>query len=289
MEILKVVSRYMRMWWVLVWCVMLFAAYTETLLGGIKATPTMVLIQSPSRTGSITVQNSTVDQDQEIWIDFEYGYQVPGEDGKFQIINPTSDSGGVRSASEWLRAYPQRFTIPPGGLQVVRIVTAPPPNLLDGEYVARIQINSKLSKPRTGSKNLTGRISVGFEIIEKSDLPFHYRRGILSTGLIVRDVKTTNIKDTLQVAVDLTRSGNTSYWGTAACRLKDKDGKVVGIIKKGVVVYSDGIYLFKLNIAKVTNGAYTLDLDMKSELTSAKKEYVVRAEPVHYSTSVNLP
>ena len=117
------------------------------LIAGMRIYPTSVIITSPSRSGTVTVTNVS-ERDEEVWVEFIYGFQSVNHRGLtfLQIANP--DSAGEQSATRWLRAFPQRFLLPANTAQVVRILVSPPAGTVSGEYWGRIVLASKGANPR---------------------------------------------------------------------------------------------------------------------------------------------
>ncbi len=257
---------------------------------GIKISPVQVLVVSPTRSAAIKVHNPSETEEREMWVEVKYGYQTVDEKGGPHVVLLPADSGGERSAAQWLRPYPQRFVLQPSGVQIVRVVAAPPSDLPDGEYWARVVISSKPTAPlRFKQKNQPTGVRSGFIMIEKADIPFHYRKGKLTTGLVIRNVTTTPGKDSMRVAVDLERTGNTSYWGTLTCRLKDHAGKIVSVFKKNLVVYKNETYLCFLKTVNVTSGEYTFEVNFNNtEGGETIRQYGAESESVNYSKSITL-
>lgn len=232
--------------------------------------------------------NNSPDREEEIWVEFKYGYQTIGEDGKYRIFYPQTEENN-NSATQWLRAYPERFILPPNGVQVVRIIAAPPANLSDGEYWARVVIAATKSKPNVQLQKSPTTIRSNVEVIEKTDVPLHYRKGQLGTGLVIRGVNTEIKNDSLKVSVDLSRIGNTSYWGNVSCRLKNNMGKTVSNIKDGVAIYGDIIFPLNLKIGNVPTGTYNLELNFVTEGSNLPLDYLVKTDPITYTTTIEIP
>jgi hypothetical protein len=260
------------------------------LLGQIRVSPVILMVTAPNRTVAVNVQNPSATNEREMWVEFKYGYEKYNDKGERRVIIAPSDSGVERSAVRWLRAYPQRFVLPPAGSQVIRIMAAPPPGLPDGEYLARVFISSQPVGPIRRSKQAQGTgVNSAFRLVQSADVPYHYRRGHINTGLIIRDVNTTSMKDSVRIAIDLQRNGNASYWGTLTCQLKGQYGKIVSIYKKNFVMYLDGTYVCFLKTRDVAPGTYTLDIDFASDTGGSIREYAVKTDQVNYSKSISFP
>lgn len=270
-------------------CLLVVAFQPEWCVAGVRVSPTYLIIASPSRSGAFNVTNVS-DRDQEVWVEFQFGYQSINEKGDLYVVSAAADSGSDRSAARWLRAYPSRFLLPQNTTQTIRLLVSPPAGVADGEYWARAIISSKVSRPKvsatgTAPKELKGTI----EIVEHADLPLHYRTGRTHTGLTIRGVNTSTKKDTLKVSVDLLRTGNTSFWGTATCRIKDNNGKTLSTIKKGVTIYRDEVVPLFLGLGSIGAGTYTLEVNFTSEGRGIKSDDLLKIDPVRYSTTISLP
>jgi len=260
----------------------------SVVFGGLKIYPPKMLIKAPFRSSTITVMNNSPDREEEIWVEFKYGYQTIGENGKYRILYPSTDENN-NSAAQWLRAYPQRFILPANGVQVVRIIAAPPANLSDGEYWARVVIAGTKVKPNVQLQKSPTAIRSNLEMVEKTDVPLHYRKGRLATGLVIRGVNTEIKNDSLKVSVDLSRIGNSSYWGNVSCRLKNNAGKIVSNIKDGVAIYGAIAFPLNLKIGNVPTGTYNLELNFVTEGSNLPLDYLVKTDPIIYSATVEIP
>ncbi|MBI1803690.1 MAG: hypothetical protein HY033_12785 [Ignavibacteriae bacterium] len=261
-----------------------------TATSGVKVSPVQLLVVAPSRSAALRVHNPSDKEEREMWMEVKYGYQTTDEKGAPHVVIVPADSGGAKSAARWIRAYPERFVLQPNATQIVRVVASAPPDLPDGEYWARIVVSSKpLGARRIKDAGASPLPRGGFITIEKADLPFHYRKGKLTSGLVLRNVNTTPGKDSMRVAVDLQRIGNTSYWGTLTCRLRDHSGNVVSVYKKNLVVYQDETYVYSLRTANVPAGEYTFELNFSNkEGSDMVRQYAAESEAVNYSTKINL-
>lgn len=273
------------------WFAINFFVLTSFLYSGIMITPTYLIVSSPLRSGAVTVTNAS-DKDREVWVQFRYGYQVVDDRGKPTVVVVNADSGSPRSASAWLRAYPDRFLLPQNTSQTIRILVTAPAGTVDGEYWARVVVGSKEANPlqSQAARRETKGVNMSIGIIEYKDIPLHYRKGNPTPRIAIRKVSTSILKDTMKVLLDLQQAGNAAYWGNATVRMVNGSGKTVTTLRQGITVYVDEVVPFFMPISKVPPGEYSLDVDVVTEAKGGiKREHLLKVEPLKYSTNITLP
>src|SRR5216684_2240692 len=90
------------------------------LAGGLQVFPLYLFLNAPARSVTISVANP-LERPQEAWVEFKYGFPVPGDSDKFVMNYVDPPYTGEPSAVQWLKAYPERFVIGPKESQVVRL------------------------------------------------------------------------------------------------------------------------------------------------------------------------
>lgn len=266
---------------------LLFAFILSTSFAGVEVYPTMLFINAPNRTASVSVSNPTESR-QEIWIEYKFGYPVAGDSGKFAMHYDEPPYAGELSAVSWLKAYPQRFVLNPKESQLVRIMVNAPVGLAPAEYWARVVVSSTT---REVKKTIApgGSPSTRFQYISQVDIPLHYRFGTVTSSLNIRNVASAVDTGRLSLTIDLARSGNASYWGSLNAVIKDKSGKVFLSQSDVVAIYKDMLYPASYDVKAVPAGAYTLELTFSTRRRGLATKYAIKSDPVKHSQELVIP
>jgi P pilus assembly chaperone PapD len=214
----------------------IFLTFATNLCAGVLVAPTVIFISDKNRTGRVDVQNPT-QQPREVTIHFAYG--LPESDTLGNVTVQLKDSGVVdsRAAVEWVKAFPRKLVIPPGGTQVVRIVATPPPGLADGEYWARIVVRSQEGVMADTATLASGQISTKLNMIMQTAIMLKYRKGNLAAKLEMPRVKATKNDSMVVVMTDFNNLGNASYVGMLNVRVLDADKKEITKQQSDLAVY----------------------------------------------------
>ncbi len=233
---------------------------SELSIAGISATPKYLFLDKTKKSVAINVTN-TGTEDDEFWVETKFGYVVSDDTGGVHVIADTSGSIS-QSAASWIKAYPPRFALGPDETQIIRLVVSPPAGLSDGEYWARIMVSSKPRKAAVSSKGT--KFGSGLVLVTQLGLAFHYRVGTLSTGLVMNDFKTNVTDSTVDITMNVTRTGNAAFWGTRTIRVLNDNGTVVYTTKKDAVVYKSMLLRERISRAKLPPGNYSIETDFVS-------------------------
>lgn len=245
--------------------------------GGVNIFPTEVFVAPPNRSAPITVTNPT-DSLLEVWVTFGYGYPVKYDSGKVVMYLPDSVYPGEPSAAGWLRAIPQRFSLRPQESQVVRLYGVPPPGTPTGEYWARVVVSSK---PRTGPviRNQQ-QTRVTMDIVTQTSVPFHFRNGLVSSSIAIRQAGAYIDDGFLRLQLKLQRLGNASFWGRINYKLLNASGKLLRTKDFRLVVYKDMDYMALDTLPSVYAGPYTVELLFDGNHPSLGAQYRLNSEPI---------
>ena len=106
---------------------------------GVVIAPHAVFIDGRARSGSVLLYNPNTEP-VEVSISLLFGYPVTDSIGRVVLRTVDRPDSTMRSAADWIQAFPRRLTLPPLGRQTIRLLASPPPGLSDGEYWARLVI-----------------------------------------------------------------------------------------------------------------------------------------------------
>jgi hypothetical protein len=264
-----------------------FLLFQRPLQAGVTVYPTFLFLNSPNRAASLVVTNNS-SVAAEIWIDFRYGYPLGDDSGNIYMKFFDSTDDSEPSAVSWLRAFPQRFVLEPQESQKIRILVSPPAGISSKEYWARVIIHSK-DKETTPVGNQRGQIRTGIKLMTNVDVPFHYRNGRVSTGVIFQNVEVQAQPGMVKIVTDLARTGNASYWGIYKVVLRDSRGKIVTTKDQNIAVYQNLRYVMPVDLSKVPSGTYTLELEISSQRRDIRQEFLLVSEPLRRNITITIP
>lgn len=239
----------------------------------VKVNKKLLFLTQSTRSVAVTISNPT-EKTLEIWLTPKFGYIVSKDSGEADIYMDTTGTP-PQSAAGWIDIYPKRFRLGPLESQVVRLTATPPPALDEGEYWSRIYIASQDVNPSFLEKKKSG-----FMLIEQLGIPFHYRKGLVTTGLDITNLNATAKDNKIFLSLDMTRTGNASFWGSATIRIFRGPGREMIFKKvKDIVVYTKFAGLFTLNQGEIPSGKYNVEIEFKTDGRSdIKKSELIQSE-----------
>lgn len=231
----------------------------------VLVSPTVILVNDQNPTGRLTLLNQSP-HIQEISIAFSFG--IPESDSLGNVIVNFQDSAvsDPRSALGWISAFPRTMLINPDERQVVRLMVRAPQNLTGGEYWARVMISSQ--RNNTPILNIGEDKSIGTQLhmVTRQAIMFKYRKGDLTTQLVL-DGATALLKDsTVEVMLDMANKGNASYVGMLHAKLKDGSGKEIARYDLRLAVYRQLRRRIDLSLAGYDyNPPYSVELEISND------------------------
>jgi hypothetical protein len=200
----------------------------------VSVSPTALYIDSRTRSAVLTLYNPGT-LPEEITIDFAYGYPVSDSTGNVTVPVTQQPAAGEPSALAWMRAFPRRMLLQPGQRQLVRVLVEPPADLADGEYWARVLVSSRGGQPPI--EQTQGDIRLQLNVQTTLVMAANYRKGAVSSGVVVNAASARHTADGVQLQVDLGRTGNAAYLGRMRAELVDASGNVVATLYDDIAVY----------------------------------------------------
>lgn len=254
---------------------------------GVVVAPHAVYLDHRTRSASITLYNPGADP-AEVTISSMFGYPVTDSIGHFTLQVPDSVEPSMPSATAWIEAFPRRMTIPPLTRQTVRLLARPPQGMADGEYWSRVVISAQGAAAPVSDSDSAG-IAIGLTLEVRTIIPLIYRKGALTTGVAVSDLRASRVGDSLMVRVKLQRQGTSAFIGSAKGTLLNAKGSAVGSFSQPVAIYYDAEPVFALPVTGVAPGSYRVRLELATERTDIAPELMLRAAAVRDSVEVQLP
>jgi len=239
---------------------------------GVVIAPHAVFIDGRARSGSVLLYNPNTDP-VEVSISLLFGYPVTDSVGRIVLRTIDRPDSTLRSAVDWIQAFPRRLTVPPLERQTIRLLALPPPGLPDGEYWARLVIAAK-----------GGQVPVSGTIIG-----VYYRRGAVRTGVAISNLRTALAGDSLVVWSHLVQQGNAAYIGTVQGALVDSAGAVRSEFKAPIGVYYTMEPRYAMPVGALPAGRYWLKLKLTTEREDLGPEVLLPSAPARDSIAVRVP
>ena len=192
------------------------------------------------------------------------------------------------SADSWVRAFPRNFTLEPGQRQVVRLRVAPPNNLEDGTYWARIKTRSTAQTPPVELQSNTAvSARVGITIEQITGL--YFKKGNVTTGIDILNTSASLTEDGfVEARAKLLRTGNSPFLGSITMNVKDSNNNIVKSSFRSTTIYFDGTHSQEVDIQGLQAGTYTVDLIFESQRSDVSSQDIVKMEPVTTSTEFTI-
>lgn len=251
--------------------------------------PPVVFIDSKSRSG-ITMLRNNSDEPKEIIIDFKFGYISFGENGSREIITDDKVAEKNHSLVPYIKVFPKKLLLPPKGQQTVRFIVKPMNNQPDGTYWTRLSVSSKDAKPQI--EEVTGeQVKVDFELVSALSTIVLYLKGDITTGLKIKDIKSSVNKDNVVIDIDFDRSeGNTPFWGNIKFLIYDSAGNLVEDHSEPLSVYFDSKGRFLFNKSKFTKkGSYRAEIEINNDRKEIPTDIEIKFNTIERTFNFVIP
>lgn len=219
----------------LVFCAVLFAGNAVAADAQVRLSSPVVAITGHQRFGDYQVHNGT-DVPQEVQVGLRFAYPRPDSNGVMILEYGDSATSARHGADAWARVFPRQFVLPPGGMQVVRVMVSPPAGLPEGMYWTRI-VTSSTPKSRPVDSTVSG-VSPNIIVRLEQVTTLLYRRGDPQSQVELREPAVHRSGDTVNLVIPLRRTAAAPFFGTVSVRASDA-GRVVAERQLPVSVYFD--------------------------------------------------
>jgi hypothetical protein len=189
---------------------------------GVMIAPHAVYIDHRARSGSVLLYNPGTEA-VEVTISTLFGY--PATDSTGAILLDTLARDSSRSALAWIQAFPRRLTVGPRERQTVRLLARPPADLADGEYWLRLAIAAQAGRVPISGVADTSAIQIGLTLEVRTIIGVNYRKGPVTTGVVVSGVRAQVLGDSLVTRSRIERRGNAAFVGVIRQTLVDSTGR----------------------------------------------------------------
>ena len=255
---------------------------------GVVIAPHALFIDGRARSGSVLLYNPNTEP-VEVSISLLFGYPVTDSLGRIVLRTIDHPDSTMRSAAEWIQAFPRRLSVPPLERQTVRLLGSPPPGLPAGEYWARLVIAARGGQaPVTGVTD-TAAVKVGLTLEVRTIIGVYYRQGAVRTGVAMSNLRTALAGDSLVVRSRLVQQGNAAYIGTVQGVLTDPTGATRGEFKAPIGVYYTMEPRYAMRIGALTPGRYWLKVKLTTEREDLGPEVLLPSAVARDSVEVGIP
>src|SRR5213083_2078709 len=204
---------------------MLALASASLAAQGVMVAPHAVFIDHRLRSGSVLLYNPGTEP-VEVAISTMFGYPVTDSTGAIRLRTVETPDSTLPSALAWIQAFPRRLTVGPRERQTVRLLARPPIELPNGEYWLRLMIAAQAGRvPITGVADTTA-IQVGLKLEVRTIIGVNYRKGAVSTGVSLSNLRAQLAGDSVITRAKLERRGNAAFIGMIRETIVDSTGAV---------------------------------------------------------------
>jgi len=255
---------------------------------GVMVAPHAVYIDHRVRSGSVLLYNPGTEP-VEVTISTLFGYPVTDSTGAITLRTVDAPDSTLPSALAWIQAFPRRLTVAPLERQTVRLLARPPVGLADGEYWVRLMIAAKAGQiPIVGVSDTTA-IQVGLTLEVRTIIGVQYRKGAVTTGVALSNVRAQLRGDTLVTWSRLVRQGNAAFVGTVRGIVVDSTGATRASFASPLGVYFSMEPRIASIIGKLPRGRYWLRYEVVAEREDLDPALVLRAPPARDSVQLFVP
>ena len=251
--------------------------------------PHAVFIDHRVRSGAVLLYNPGTEP-VEVTISTLFGYPVTDSTGAIGLRTVDAPDSTLPSALAWIQAFPRRLTVGPRERQTVRLLARPPAGLADGEYWVRLMIAAQAGRvPITGASDTTA-IQVGLTLEVRTIIGVNYRKGAVSTGVTLSNVRAQILGDSLVTWSKLERRGNAAFIGTVRETLVDSTGAVRATYNSPLGVYfTMQPRLATALAAPLPRGRYWLRYELVTEREDLDPAVLLKAPAVRDSVQLVVP
>jgi hypothetical protein len=255
---------------------------------GVMVAPHAVYIDHRVRSGSVLLYNPGTEP-VEVTISTLFGYPTTDSTGAIMLRTVDAPDSTLPSALAWIQAFPRRLTVAPLERQTVRLLARPPVGLADGEYWVRLVIAAKAGQiPIVGVSDTTA-IQVGLTLEVRTIIGVAYRKGPVTTRVVLSQLRAQLLGDTLVTWSRLERQGNAAFVGTVRGTVVDSTGATRATFASPLGVYFTMQPRIASIIGKLPRGRYWLRYEVVAEREDLDPAVVLPAPVARDSVRLVVP
>lgn len=267
------------------------AVATLALAGSVGAhaqltiSPNGILMKPGQTSGEVDVRNPS---DKPMVVSTRLMYAILRTDSTGATFKDTVTTGAPteRSAVEWMRAFPRQFTLAPGASRSIRVMSTPPADLPDGEWLARLEIKGVAVDKPTQLEPDTTQIGVKLNYKYSYSFPAVFHKGTLTTGIDFSAVGGGQASGGPMVMLRLAVSGNSTYRGTFFVTMTPVGGGTPTKFEAPIVATVG--YDLPLTLPQLDKGSYTMSVRAATRTRGDAGDHLVTAPDVIREFTVSL-
>lgn len=260
--------------------------WTEILLAQVTVAPSMLFIDSKSGIGNLYITNNSASP-QEVSISFAFGYPDADSAGNATMNYTDTVAASSYSLNPLVRAYPRSFLLNAKQEQTVRLQVRAKSSVKDAFFFSRVKVTSSQKTPDI-EKKVTNAVTTQINFKFDQIFPVFYRKGNVSTGLIIRDVSTSCKNNKLTIVADVERTGNAPYIGSVKAELFSAANEKVALFEETASIYFHIKNKVELDISKAAKGTHKLVLTFETKRSDVAVEDLLQAPTVTKEVTINL-
>ena len=258
----------------------------EMLPAQVTVAPSILFIDSKSGIGNLYITNNSATP-QEVSISFAFGYPDADSAGNATMNYNDTIAASTYALNPMVRAYPRSFLLSPKQEQTVRLQVRTKSSVKDAFFFSRVKVTSSQKTPDV-EKKITDAVTTQINFKFDQVLPVFYRKGNVSTGLIVHDVSTTSKDKKLTIVADVERTGNAAFIGSMKAELYSAANEKVALSEATASIYFRMKNKIELDISKAAKGKHKLLLTFETKRSDVAVEDLLQAPTVTKEVTVNL-
>jgi hypothetical protein len=248
--------------------------------------PHALFIDHRVRSTALYIHNPD-DQPVEIQVELIYGFPQGDGEGGVHVFLEENPAPEEPSCASWVRALPRRVVLQPGERQTIRLLARPPAGLPDGEYWSRVLIRST-SVGRVEELEETEGVQVGLNLSTRTIISLNYRKGPVTTGIEVPQLRGWMDGNAVFLSMDLKRRGNAAWLGQVDVVMLDEGGEEIMRWDRALAVYRDYHRDLELTLdPPASPGDYTLSLRFSTEREDLPPEGILPSEEILRSMALS--
>ena len=263
-----------------------FLLGSKMLLAQVTVAPSILFIDSKSGIGNLYITNNSASP-QEVSISFAFGYPDADSAGNATMNYNDTVAARTYALNPMVRAYPRSFLLSAKQEQTVRLQVRTKSSVKDAFFFSRIKVTSAQKTPDI-EKKITNAVTTQINFKFDQVLPVFYRKGNVSTGLIVHHVSTVSKDKKLTVVADVERTGNAAYIGSMKAELYSTANEKVALSEATASIYFRMKNKIELDISKAAKGKHKLLLTFETKRSDVAAEDLLQAPPVTKEVTVNI-
>jgi hypothetical protein len=271
---------------IFIFLILAISLKTEILSAQVTVAPSMLFIDSKSGIGNLYITNNSTSP-QEVSVSFVFGYPDADSAGNPKMNYNDTVNSGRYSLNPIVRAFPRTFLLNAKEAQTVRLQVRTSSSVKDASFFSRVKVTSSQKTPDI-EKKITDAVTTQINFKFDQIFPVFYKKGNVSTGVIVHDVSTSLNDNKLAVITDVERTGNTPYIGSLKAELFSNTNERVALSEITMSIYFRIKNKIELDLSKAAKGAHRLVLTFETKRSDVAVEDLLQAPSVTKEVTVNL-